>query len=94
MNIRYKGLVGTCMYASVAADNGLEQAPKDDMESLCYIFFYLLGELPWIHCPKSMTTEDYIGMISYKKRHMAPEDYSKVAPAEFAKFLKDMKNLK
>jgi len=94
MEIRYRGLIGTCMYASVAADNGLEQAPKDDMESLGYIFFYLLGELPWMTCPKAMTTEEFIAMISYKKRYLPPEEYSKTAPTEFATFLKDMKDLK
>merc|ERR1712126_694976 len=94
METRYGILIGTCMYASVGDDNGLEQAPKDDMESLGYIFFYLLGELPWMDCPKSMTTEEFIAMISYEKRHMTPEEYSETASTEFATFLKDMKHLK
>jgi len=94
MEIRYKGLIGTYIYASVAADDGIQQAPKDDMESLGYIFFYLLGELPWMHCPESTTADEFIEMISHKKRNMLPEEYSKVVPIEFATFLNTMKNLK
>jgi len=37
MKIRYWGLIGTCMYASVAADNVLKESSKDNTESLGYM---------------------------------------------------------
>lgn len=41
---------GTCEYMSVSTHDGVEQTPRDDMESIGYLMLYLLyGELPWAH---------------------------------------------
>ncbi|KAF8886059.1 kinase-like domain-containing protein [Gymnopilus junonius] len=43
-----KHVVGTLHWASLNAHDGIDLAPRDDLESLAYVAFFLLrGDLPW-----------------------------------------------
>lgn len=44
----YDGLIGTAKFCSIASHRGLNQLPKDDLESLGYILLYFVtGTVPW-----------------------------------------------
>ncbi|MFH4984151.1 hypothetical protein AB6A40_010860 [Gnathostoma spinigerum] len=49
---------GTTRYASLSAHNGLEQSPRDDLESWFYMLIEMItGELPWAHLHKAEREE-------------------------------------
>jgi casein kinase 1 len=65
-----KCLIGTAKYASIPAHQGKEQAPRDDLESMCYTMLYLLrGGLPWEGILVDSTQEKYdmIGQLKVKR---------------------------
>ena len=44
----FEGVVGTAKYCPLVSHEGLEQHPKDDLESLGYVLlYYVNGNLPW-----------------------------------------------
>lgn len=87
-------LTGTARYASVNSLSGVEQSRRDDMESLAYIFVYLLkGSLPWMGVQTGNLQAKYDKICSIKKSTQ-PEDLCSGIPSEFAQFLTMIKKLK
>jgi len=97
---RYKGLVGTELFASRAAHDGWEQGRKDDLECLGYIFLYLLGMLPWSqkliyerNPNLERNANAYFDELHNLKRNLPLEKYGKNIPKEFIKYLEYVRNL-
>jgi len=91
---RYYGTVGTDMFASRVAHQGFEQARAHDLESLGYIFLYLINSLPWQNQHAGMKTETILEDIREKKKNMPVENYSQDIPKEFIEYLKNCRNMK
>ncbi|XP_041476448.1 casein kinase I-like [Lytechinus variegatus] len=89
-----KNLTGTARYASINAHQGIEQARRDDLESLGYVMMYFnRRSLPWQGL-KAATKKQKYEKISEKKMSTSPETLCKSFPAEFAMYLKYCKNMK
>lgn len=89
-----KTMTGTARYASLSAMVGNEQSRRDDLESLGYVFVYMLkGRLPW----QGLPAEDHkerLRKIFESKRKTPIDDLCKGLPQEFATFLKKIRKLK
>lgn len=89
-----KNLTGTARYASVNAHLGIEQSRRDDMESLGYVFMYLLkGSLPWQGL-KAATKKQKYDKISEKKMSTSVECLCKGYHVEFVQYLNYCKGLR
>lgn len=56
-----KSFVGTPRYASIRAHEGMEQSPKDDLQSLLYVLAHFYHKmLPWMKLPHSKYKLDTI----------------------------------
>ena len=87
-------LTGTARYASINSLSGVEQSRRDDMESLGYIWFYLLrGSLPWMNVQTGNLQQKYDKICSIKKS-TAPESLCNGLPTEFASYLTMVRKLK
>jgi len=93
---RYHGTVGTDMFASRIAHQGFEQARKDDLESLGYIFLYFVKSLPWMNQKAGLDTEQIVEDIRDKKRNMPLEQYKShpSIPQEFMEYLEICRSMK
>lgn len=96
-HIKYRehtSLTGTARYASINSLRGVEQSRRDDMESLAYIFIYLLrGNLPWMNV-QAATVQGKYDKICAIKKSTSPQDLCAGYPKEFADFLMMTKRLK
>lgn len=87
-------MVGTPRFTSVFTHMGLEPSYRDDMESLCYIWIYLLkGRLPWQGLRPS-NQENKIELIARLKLNTSIDVLCEDIPNEFAVYLNYVRNLK
>lgn len=92
-NCSGKSLTGTARYASINALEGKEQSRRDDMESLLYVWVYLLhGRLPWMSLPT--TGRKKYEAILIKKRSTKPEELCLGLNSFFVNYLLSVRSLK
>lgn len=73
----YSGEIGTIKYCPLASHYGLEQFPKDDLESLGYLLVYLASkDLPWYNLPKGLTEREKYDEIKKRKEETSIEKLS------------------
>lgn len=85
--------VGTAMFASLHAHEGLEQGRRDDMEGLAYTLIWLLkGSLPWGNLT-GLNTEDKLQRTYELKRSTPIKDLCFGIPPEFGEFLRASREL-
>ncbi|CAD8198764.1 unnamed protein product [Paramecium pentaurelia] len=85
--------IGTSRYASISAHQGIEQTPKDDLESLGYVLIYLTTQhLPWMNIEKADVQRlDKIGKL---KENVLLEDLCFGCPNSMLKYMRYVKDLK
>jgi casein kinase 1 len=89
-----KNLTGTARYASVNTHLGIEQARRDDLESLGYVLLYFIkGQLPWQGIPARTKKEKY-EKIRDKKLSTQIEQLCKNLPEEIGLYLGYCRSLK
>eukprot|EP00388_Colpodella_angusta_P005051 GDKJ01015930.1.p1 GENE.GDKJ01015930.1~~GDKJ01015930.1.p1 ORF type:complete len:420 (+),score=82.91 GDKJ01015930.1:125-1384(+) len=91
-----KSLTGTARYASLATHLGMEQARRDDLESLAYVMIYFLrGALPWqgLHAD---TKQDKYTKIMQNKQRTTVENLTRSLPGsnELRQFLAHIRCLR
>ena len=82
-----KNLTGTARYTSINTHLGVEQARRDDLESLAYVLMYFLrGSLPWQGL-KAATKKQKYDRIMEKKMTTPTDMLCRGFPNEFGIFL-------
>ena len=82
-----KNLTGTARYTSINTHLGVEQARRDDLESLAYVLMYFLrGALPWQGL-KAATKKQKYDRIMEKKMTTPTDMLCRGFPNEFGIFL-------
>lgn len=82
-----KSLTGTIRYASINTQLGIEQSRRDDLESLGFVYMYLLrGSLPWQGVKAATKAEKY-ETIKELKTSTSAETLCKNHPEEFCTYL-------
>lgn len=85
---------GTVRYVSINVHLGLEQARRDDLESLGYVLIYLMrGFLPW-QSYNAATIAERRARVGIKKIRMRAETLCRSLPVEFATYLNHVRTLR
>jgi serine/threonine protein kinase len=86
-------LVGTMQFTSINTHLGIEQSRRDDLESLGYLFVYLLrGSLPWAGL-KAQPRHERSQMFGEEKMTTSIEGLCGGLPHEFGDFLREIRKL-
>jgi len=81
-----KSLKGTVRYSSINTHLGIDQSRRDDMQSLGYIFLYmLLGKLPWQNLMKDRDKKEAYHLIMILKMKISSEDLVEDVPHSIQK---------
>ena len=89
-----KSLTGTARYASVSILNGAESSRRDDMESLGYVWLYLLnGTLPWMGLGAAAERDIHYEAIRKKKESTPIEVLCKGHPIEFIEYFEIVRSM-
>ncbi|CAD8139848.1 unnamed protein product [Paramecium octaurelia] len=89
-----KSFIGTTRYASISAHKGYELSRRDDLESLGYVFIYLLrGNLPWQNVV-SQSDKEKTKLVGKFKMELELKDLCKGLPNEFQRYLDYVYKLK
>lgn len=76
--IQKRSLKGTVRYSSINTHLGIEQSRRDDMQSLGYIFVYMLqGRLPWQNLMKDRSKKEAYHHIMIMKMKTNVENLTK-----------------
>ncbi|KAK0450559.1 putative casein kinase-1 hhp1 [Desarmillaria tabescens] len=83
-----RAIVGSLYWASLNSHNGIDLAPRDDLESLAYIALFLLrGNLPWKPRPREESQLRSQEIIRQMKSSCSSKDLSEGLPVEFGDLL-------
>jgi len=89
-----KSLTGTARYVSIATHKGMQQARRDDMESLGHVLIFLAkGSVPWQAVRSNNKNEKYEKIMAMKIA-TPPTVLCARLPNAFHKFLSYSRNLK
>ncbi|CAK60344.1 unnamed protein product (macronuclear) [Paramecium tetraurelia] len=89
-----KPFMGTTRYASISAHKGYELSRRDDLESLGYVFIYLLkGNLPWQNITSSSDREK-TRLVGKLKMELEMKELCKGLPNEFQRYMDYVQKLK
>ena len=89
----HKSLTGTARYASINTMKGFEQSRRDDLESLGYVWLYLLrGSLPWQGLPAKTSKQKYQVILDVKMQ-TSPEELCYGFPNEFVEYFQKIREL-
>lgn len=88
-----KHLTGTARYASVHTHLGIEQARRDDLESLGYVLVYLYrGELPWQGIRVQNKKQKY-AKIRDKKQNITTRELCRDMPSQMVEYFRYVRRL-
>jgi len=87
-------MVGTVRYAGIHAHLGHEEGPRDDLESLAYVWaFFLRGSLPWQGIEARNRDEKFARIRDMKKQMRSAELFDGF-PKEFERYLEYVRGMR